>query len=254
MSKYFTVEVKPTIAASKQSAFSNGVALFDWTSFKIPRGAARLVSVTTIFRGENGSPQVKPIVDLYFGKAIDGVAPTSIGTLNTTINALPSFANHVIGMHHIMDTDSGQNAGDYFNINQSGGGATGNQIPGVVLQGNNTVDGDHAFDTIYVAAAAGNGIDFGTSVLVKGAVTADNTTTIVTDDGSAGDPNAELVFAAGDVLHTASDEVIGTVASVSAFDTDHQDIILTANNVDALTDNDEIFNINPIRLIFSFEK
>jgi hypothetical protein len=254
MSKYFTVEVKPTIAASKQGAFQDGDALFDWTSFKIPRGAARLVSVTGVFRGENGTPQVKPKVDLYFGKAIDGTAPPTIGTLNAGVTAAPLFTNHVIGMHHIMDTDSGQNAGDFWNINQSGGGAAGNQIPGVVLQGNNTVDGDHAFDTIYVAAAAGNTIDFGTSVLVKGAVTADNSTTISTDDGSAGDPNAELIFAAGDVLHTASDEVIGTVSSIAAFGSGAQVITLTANNVDALSDNDEIFNINPIRLIFSFEK
>ena len=44
-SKYFTVEVKPTIAASKQAlaAFTDGDLLFDWTSFQIPRGPAKLV-------------------------------------------------------------------------------------------------------------------------------------------------------------------------------------------------------------------
>ena len=43
MGKYFTVEVKPTIAASKQNlgAFSANDVLFNWTEFDIPKGAAR---------------------------------------------------------------------------------------------------------------------------------------------------------------------------------------------------------------------
>ena len=49
-SKYFTVEVKPTIAASKQAlaAFADGDLLFDWTSFQIPRGPAKLVNATIV--------------------------------------------------------------------------------------------------------------------------------------------------------------------------------------------------------------
>ena len=40
MGKYFTVEVKPTVTASKQhlGGFTAGDVLFDWTEFEIPKG------------------------------------------------------------------------------------------------------------------------------------------------------------------------------------------------------------------------
>ena len=58
-SKYFTVEVKPFMRASHQAASSAAFAaddvLFDWTSFQIPRGAAKLLSVNIVLRGADGA-------------------------------------------------------------------------------------------------------------------------------------------------------------------------------------------------------
>ena len=252
MSKYFTVEVVPTIPASKQAAFADGKVLFDWTSFKIPRGAAKLISVCSVLRGKNGGAPDKPKIDLFFAKSIARVAPLSIGGVNLTMVAKPSVTNHLIGMHHIMDTDSGQNAADFWNINQSGGGATGNMIPSLVLQGEPD-DGDIAFDTIYVAGAAGNAIDFGTTVIARGGEAA-GVTVVETDKGNDDDPNAEFIFAPGDVLHSGTDDVLGTVASISAFASSKQDINFTAPTPNIIADNEEIFNINPIKFVLSFEK
>ena len=252
MKKYFTVEVKPTIPASKQAAFANGKVLFDWTSFKIPKGAAKLVSVCAVLRGENGSPQVAPKIDLFFAKAINRVAPSSIGGINTTMIARPQVSNHIIGMTHLETTDFGQNAGDFWTVGQTSGGAAGNMMPNVVLQGE-VADGDVAFDTIYVAGAAGNAIDFGTTVIARGGEAA-GVTVVETDKGADDDPEAEFIFAPGDVLHSGTDDVLGTVDSISNFGSNKQDINFTAATTDAIADNEEIFNINPIRFILMFEK
>ena len=47
MGKYFTVTVKPEIAASKQDdgAFADGDLVFDWTAFNIPKGPAKLLNI-----------------------------------------------------------------------------------------------------------------------------------------------------------------------------------------------------------------
>ena len=256
MKTYFTVEVKPTIPASKQAVFADGKVLFDWTSFKIPRGAAKLVSVCAVLRGENGSPQApngnRPKIDLFFAKAIDRVAPATIGSVNTTMVAKPQVSNHIIGMTHLDASDFGQNAGDFWTVGQTSGGATGNMMPNVILQGE-AADGDVAFDTIYLAGAAGNAIDFGTTVIARGGEAA-GVTVVETDKGANDDPEAEFIFAPGDVLHSATDDVLGTVASISSFGSNKQDINFTAGTTDVIADDEEIFNINPIRFILMFER
>ena len=125
----------------------------------------------------------------------------------------------------------------------------------MVLQGEADSGDNVGFDTLYIAGLCGaNSLSFGTTVLTRGAITANNTTTIPTDKGSDDDPNADLIFAVGDVIETGTGDTVGTISSISAFDSDHQDIILTANNVEAIADNEELFNVNPIRIILSFEK
>ena len=46
--RYFSVEVKPTLPASKQhaAAFTAGDVLFDYTEFEIPKGTSRLIGAT----------------------------------------------------------------------------------------------------------------------------------------------------------------------------------------------------------------
>ena len=260
INKYFAVEVKPTITASHQNGntatYSDNDVLFDWTSFQVPKGASKLTSVTLVMRGKDGGKQEEIDLDLLFAKTVNGTAPVTLGDPNSTASGLPVLANHVIGMIHIDSAgDYGTEALDNFSIASTGSGASTSLIPNMVLQGESDSGDNVGFDTLYVAGLCGAAnLSFGTTVLVRGAITANNTTTIPTDKGSDDDPNAELIFAPGDVIHTATDDVVGTISSISAFDTNHQDIILTANNVDAIADNEELFNINPIRIILSFEK
>ena len=252
---YFTVEVKPTITASKQAAFANKDVLFDWTSFQVPRGANKLVSVTAIFRGTNGAIQTARDMDLFFAKSISGTAPVTLGAINATTTAAPITTNHLLGMAHIDTADYGQSGWDYINIAQTGSGAAASLIPNMVLEGDPNSGDNVGYDTLYLGGIAGGAFDFGTTVLVSNAIAADNTTVIPTQATSDGDddPNAELKFAVGDVIHSATDDELGTIASIASFST-AQNITLTANNVDAIADNEEIFNVNPIRIILSFEK
>ncbi len=74
-SKYFTVEVKPTIdtvAIGQHAAFANGDVLFDWMAFQVPRGPAKLIGVTAEIRpkGDAGSTVNKFPLELVFAKKL----------------------------------------------------------------------------------------------------------------------------------------------------------------------------------------
>ena len=258
-SKYFTVEVNPFIAASAQAAgsaaYSADDVLFDWASFQVPRGANKLIGVTAVIRGADGATNGVTDLDFYFAKSISGTAPVSIGLANRTADGKPIVSNHLIGLAHIDGAqDYGNNSLDLFSIASTGGGGAGNLIPGIVLEGEPSSGDNVGYDTLYVAGSTNAAISFGTTVLTRGAVTDDTTLIVETDKGSDDDPDADLIFAVGDVLHSATDDVLGTIGSIGAFDTNNQPITFTAPITDDLGDNEELFNVNPIRLILSFER
>ena len=259
MSKYFTVEVVPTIPGERQAAnssvYNSKDVLFDWTSFQVPKGANKLTAVTAVFRGTNGGVQSARDLDIVFAKSINGTVPATLGNSNASVSAAPVVANHIIGLTHLDGTgDYGASGFDFFNVAATGSGAAASLIPELVLQGEPTSGDNVGFDTIYIAGIAGAAFDFGTTVLVRGAIAADNTITIPTDAGSNDDPNADLIFAVGDVLETGTGDTVGTISSIAAFGASKQDITLTANNVEGIADNEELFNVNPIRLVLSFER
>jgi hypothetical protein len=260
MGKYFTVEVKPTIPASEQagnsSEYAAGDILFDWTSFEIPKGAAKLLGATVVFRGKNGAPNTVGDVDMFFAKTIDGVAPATMGASNATAGCAPVVSNHIIGMIRIDDGGGyGENGWDRFSV-ASTGGSSEPSLPGVsIIQGEPNSGSNVGYDTIYIGAITGAAHDFGTTVLARGGTTADGSVAVVeTDKGANDDPDAELIFAPGDVLHSATDDVLGTVSSIGSFGSSKQDITFTSAIAATIADNEEIFNINPIRIILSFEK
>ena len=255
---YFTVEVKPTILASHQAANSSvyaaGDILFDWTSFQMPKGAAKLIGATCVFRGKNGGAQLASDVDFFFAKTINGVAPPTIGLSNGSAACGPAVSNHIVGMARLDDGGSwGENGFDRFSIAQSGGSSEPSIPTEVVIQGEPDSGDNVGYDTVYLGAITGTALDFGTTVLARGGEAA-GVTVVETDKGADDDPDAELIFAPGDVLHSATDDVLGTVASIAAFASSKQDITFTAVTPDAIADNEEIFNINPIRIILSFKK
>ena len=248
-SKYFTVEVKPTIAASKQheAQFANGDLLFDWTSFQLPRGANRLINATALVRPKgDAAPTNNPYpFQLVFGKS----DTQSIGTVNGACHNRPT--NDFLGFVEFQ-------AGDYLSngidsTTMANLGSHVNPIRPVVLQGDITTGDNVGYDTLYVAAICnGTSMDFQTIIRLNdasGNMDVSVAGTTIATDGSGMDIQEH--FIAGDVLHAHDDAVIGTVASV----TDATDLELTSNfTADALADNDYVYNIHPIRLILQFER
>jgi|TARA_R100000479_G_C6367650_1_gene195621 hypothetical protein len=258
---YFNIELKPTLTgANCITAFGNAELVADWEVKTVPtKKAFKVLGVTCIERGTNGATQTSSYELIFASPDSDGTAPSSLGTVNATLDGT-GFFRHLVGVYNVTGTTD---TIDTVNVH-SPDNTDGNQSPDLVIEPSRIVnaDGSISFDgvgsngKICIGVAVTSGLpDFGTAVLVRGAIAADNTTTIPTDlQGSAdGDPNAENVFAVGDVLVTGTGDTVGTVASISAFDTDHQDIILTANNVDAIADNEELCNANPLTFVIHCE-
>ena len=67
---------------------------------------------------------------------------------------------------------------------------------------------------------------------------------------TVGTTDADDVFAIGDVLHDENDRALGTVKSI----TSATEMIMTANLTSATVNAKDVYCINPIKLILSFEK
>ena len=257
MRKYFTVEVKPTITASKQhtGAFGAGDILCDWTEFEVPRGANRLIGITAIIRGTDGAAQTARDLEIYFAKTTDSgnTAPPTLGVINATAGG-GGFANHIIGSAK-LDNTAGADWKlyiDTLSVASTGFGAGATQTSFGVLEGESE-SGNVSNDKLYLGILTAGALNFSTTVLARGGEAA-GVTVVETDKGSDDDPDAELIFSPGDVLHSGTDDVLGTVKSIAAFGSSKQDITFTAATTDAIADNEEIYNVNPIRLILSFER
>ena len=257
--KYFTVEVKPFIKASHQAAssaaFGGDDVLFDWHAFQVPKGASKLLSINAVLRGADGaSAGTLRDIDIYFAKTINGVAPATVGNATATMSAAPVVSNHIIGMGHIETSEYGNDAVDLFNVAQTGGGAGPNIIPSVVLEGEPDSGDNVGFDKLYMAGSIGGSYSFGTTVLARGASSA-GSVDVPCDKGSDDDPDADLIFAVGDTLHSATDDVLGVVTEIQAFNTNIQPLIFGSGGItDTIADNEEIFNVFPIKFVLSFEK
>ena len=96
-SKYFNSPViTPLVKASAQNAaFADGDIVFDWTSFDIPRGVARLLGATITYRHNKVASQVG-CLDLVLAKD-DGT--------NTALTSYKVYAvkngNYIWGLHGV---------------------------------------------------------------------------------------------------------------------------------------------------------
>ena len=275
VNKYFTVEVVPTFDGASIAAFAANDVLFDWTAVQVPKGANRLVSVGVIMRGTDGASQTSRDLDLYFAKSIKGVAPGSIGIMNATAAAEPGITNNIIGMANIDNAgDYGGSGFDYLQVAQTGSGAATSHIPAVVLEAETNSGTNVGYDTLYVSCIAQGAINFGTAVLTDDAVDVSGEDGTIDDlDGTA----CNLAFAVGDIIHAAESNIIlGEVASLDAnsitFKFSGEDSLDPTGNYTVpaniaawriqngagaagdLANNDELFNIHPMRILLSFEK
>ena len=253
-SKYFTVEVKPTIAASLQNAaqFANGDVLFDWTSFQVPRGANKLVNVTALVRpkgdaGPTGNPYP---FQLVFSKS----NTQSLGTVNGGTANRPS--NDILGMVEFKAVDYMSAAVDSTQIaDLSHGGA--NPVGPLVLQGDITTGDNVGYDTLHLGAVCqATSMDFISINAIAEDTDAEHANSkVITMDGTGMDVREH--FIAGDILHIgtsegtpAADSLIGTVESADST----TQITLEAVSPTALVDGDLLYNIHPIKLILQFER
>jgi len=266
MGKYFTREVLPDMGAdgattALSTTFTDKDILFDWHAFDIPKGGARLLSITGIVHGTDGVDQnlfggTTLDIELFFAKDRKGVAPPTLGVNNAVVTG-EGWYNHVIG-RAIIDGTADSDEGDLIRLNVtstdlSGGLSAGFHNAPLVLQG----DDDHGYrkdgyDRIYVAGIAKGAFDFNTGVILNEADASDlaalGTATLVIDG-----TDVRNVFAVGDVIVAQDGAAVGTIKSMTHDGTDGT-IVLESAHTDALANDDEFFHQSPIRLIFHFEK
>ena len=243
-SNYFNVTVKPDMLGSVGvTTFGSGDVMFDWTSFEVPRGACKLIGVTTLVKGKNGARQ-EFASDIYFAKSdADKTAPTTLGTVNEGAAASIVYFNNIIGAMNIPVTDF-RDGLDYAAVSYTGSSPA--TTGGMILEGFPNSGNTVGTDTLYLAVLALGAFDFNTGSLLNqnGNQAATSGTTTLTTDGT----HATKVFSKGDIILAQDDAAIGTVVSTSA----------TSVVVDevraALADDDELMNKNPITYILHFQK
>ena len=239
-SKYFTVEVKPTIAASKQAlaAFADGDLLFDWTSFQIPRGPAKLINATIISKSADGAVNSHAL-NLYFAKTRQKNAPVTLGVIHATALGATTSSNEIIGACQSEEAD--QLVGlDHLTIQSAK-----TISPNMVLEGEPNSGDTVGLDTLYVAGISVDGTPSFASTVTCTGVQATSQAVL-----AVGTTDADDVFAIGDVLHDENDRALGTVKSI----TSATEMIMTANLTSATVNAKDVYCINPIKLILSFEK
>jgi len=276
LGRYITREVKPVIGPNigYLGAFTANDVLFDWTVFTLPQGGSRLVGVTAIIRA-NGAHATDPVdqecpMDLFFAKAAynmgdiaDGTAPTTLGTQHAASTADPANAyyNNIIG--HTKLTVDNFNTDDTpsttgvtigttgYHASTSGAtqGLTG-QSPTIFDDyGLTPGDGLHKF---YVGATCIGTPNFDSNCAF---VSEDETGNDLTVDGGT----AKDMFAPGDRIKAYDiSEDNGTIIDIGTIGTvpDDTSILLKdeASSAGTLANGDLIFNINPIKLILTFER
>ena len=261
---YQVMGVKPEIVTIGGDPFttewSNDDLLFDWVSFEIPKGTAKLVSASATIIGINSGTGNNVDMDLYFARSLDGVAPPSLGSCNAAI----SKANAVLSRRHLIQAAAwhSQNlstegaalgTGNYYVYGGSLDTAGENlDIPHYpILQGEESeaVGGTPGFQTIYLAAAAQGAFDFGTGMAVdNGAGYTAGETGTLNFDGTAGD----ILFAPGEEIMAEDGAVIGEIESISD-DGSHTSVVIKGGLVADIEDNDEVGLRHPIVFNFGFE-
>jgi len=278
MGKYFNVTVKPTILASRQAVnsgvYGSGDVVFDWHAVDVPKGASKLIGVTAIIKQKHGTLGNEQPFALVYAKSINNIAPSSLGTSNATANGT-GYYNNVIGKSTFIAKDYMSDVLDNgVTIAALTQGGADSEKPSIVLEGEPNSGTNVGFDKLYVGMISEGSFDFSTAVAIGPSAGVDisgNNGTFSVIDGTA----ANLVFAPGDVLHAQDDIIVGEVASLdadnitfkfsgepTASETDYTvpanlAAFVTQNGAGAagdLAENDELFNVNPVKIILHFEK
>jgi len=231
---------------ASDKAFADGDTLFDWHELIIPNRSNAIVNAVVHAYGNDGAAQSHSDFALLIAKSNNGVAPTSLGNGNvktSTAFDLPDVLMNVLkfeGSTNSVGKLNMANLGSTYYYMIGGGSIGGNNLPVVIDPDPNRVDGT---TKIYVAGIAHGGLNFSTGVLSNAGVSNDSATSIVT---KTVDPRRH--FRVGDTVHIHdSDTAIGTIASLGA-----TNITLAANNVGAISADDEFVNDKPLTITLAF--
>ena len=243
MSKYFTVEIKPTIAASKQhiGVFTAGDVLFDWTEFEIPKGSARLVGATVLVRpkGDSAPTANNKVMNLLISKS----NTQTLGVINTAAANRPS--NDFIGNIAFA-------AADFSNAQMASTAVASSPTTidaPIVVTADQDLASTTGFDKFYLGGLSGDQFFVTLTRINDSDIDSASPGTALVTDGSS--MTVLEHFVPGDILHAHDDAVIGTVASVNSATS----ITLTeAIATSVLEDDDFVYNIHPVRIILQFEQ
>lgn len=252
MGQFFTTTTDCRIGPLGNVQFAADDLLFDWTAVQIPKGAASLSSITGYVMGLDEANQASSkIIDLYFAKSIDAVAPSSMGTVNSalTIAGTAAFRRNLIGYISLdLDerTDSTDPLTSYNALGISFNDTKNTFVYPMVMQGEAEGSTSDGFQTIYVAGIAQGTFNFGTGVLIAGEHAADDLT--VTVDGN----NANGTFSVGDEIvaanaaNGAGEVAIGKITALT-------DTVITVDAApNTVTDDFEVLPKHPLRLILGW--
>ena len=267
--------IVPLVKASAQhAAFADGDIVFDWTSFDIPKGGAKLLGATITTRHNQVASQVAGF-DLVIAR--DGgtnSTPTSIGTANAILGVTNFSSTDIIGFL------PGAGASDMAGITATAASyQTSNTRNSVIVlepSENGTTSGTNVgYDRYYVGGLANGAVDLTGLVAIGPSTGVDisgSNGTFGAIDGTA----PTLVFAAGDLLHAQDDIIVGEIASLDANNivfkfsgetsTNHSSAYTVPADIATwriqngagaagdLTENDILYNVHPMRIILHFEK
>ena len=247
-SLYYSKTVKPTLKASEQhaAAYAENDLLFDWMEIEVPKHSARLVGCTVLMRGKPAASDSQlSQFSLYF-------ATTDDVTMGSTGNdAVTMYPNHdILGAINIVTASYMGGSGPNMDVANVSTSARLTLTPDPLKVSSDTDPGPRGRQVIYMAGSCGvasPALDLRSATQLNdtGGIAADNGTGIALDGSSI---DARKVFRVGDVIHAHDDAVVGTVASI----TDANNLVLTANNVAALDDDDYLYNIHPILIQLHF--
>lgn len=268
LGKYITRTLKPEVSPviGFAAAFTANDLLFDWEPFTLPQGGNRLIGVTAIIRGTDGADQ-RCAMDLFFAKQAidmgdiaDGTAPVSMGTQHADANIAPANAywNQVIGHTQLTFENfntAGANEGGFtvgttgHGSNPDTNGSNGRQAETPLIFEDYGTPNDRGGYTFYVGATTPSTPNFDSNLAF-----ASGTGNDLTCDGT----DARKVLAPGDrikALDITDNTTIIDIGTVGTVPNDTSVLLKgTTTSAGTLGDGDLIFNINPIKLILTFER
>tara|TARA_R110002012_G_scaffold313176_1_gene524541 strand:- start:60 stop:848 length:789 start_codon:yes stop_codon:yes gene_type:complete len=262
MGKFFSVNVNPDCINGDVSD-NNGTAdvgagdiVFDWTAVDVPNGTSLLRSIIAVANGEDGAIAGSAIdLELLFAKSIDGVAPPSLGTINTVpaISGTNSWSNHLVGAFRLEGgTANGTLGKTPFRVVYTGPGQSADTNLGgpTVMDTEPNTGTTKGFGKLYVAAIHVTARNYGTGVLLNESNI--DASAAPTNSITVNGVDARKIFSIGDQVYVMDLDtpIPGTLTAVT-------ETTLTFSETNSTVDideDDELLNANPYKIKLGFEQ